>query len=159
GSNGTTPQGLIACRTCWSSEGFVAIDVTVPSPQAIAIVTTLSETRFEIEETRIITSADRKRDGELVRHDGYVRERQRPIRRGQNVRTGGVRVRREDHSFGCDPWTSRPRDAPPGVAQFEIREVQTHAPRARPLVPVLVLSKARLCRVVDLIERVVDRAD
>jgi len=68
GSTGTTPHGLIACRTCWSSDGFAAIDVTESLLQPITVaVANTSANRALTSRVRIVVdlseSAAKRRTG------------------------------------------------------------------------------------------------
>src|SRR5438128_6548909 len=160
GAIGTTPHLPRLCRSSASSDAGGPDGVFHPS-QPLA---STSRPRYAVPTMRVIIvhllsrdSAQRERDGELVRdHVNPIEGRRRPHRGKEASRPliehgVGELVRRCDQPI-------RPVRHAPAVAQLELRKPDTQAPRGRPFEPRLFHTPGGTIDEVSLGEVVVDGA-
>src|SRR2546430_227478 len=137
GPIGTVPHLLRLCRRSASSDAGGPEGVFHPSQP----VASTSRPRYVVLTKRVIIvhlqapgSAQRERDGELVRDHVYAVERHRRAHRGEEARRDighGV----GDESILRRNQPIRPVGHAPAVSQLELREAEGQAPRRRPFEP------------------------
>ena len=92
-----------------------------------------------------------------MRRHGDAGQRQRSVWRGEDVRSAQG-IDREELIVLHDSRAAGAGHRSSGISHFEIAKVQAHAPRLGPFDPALVLRAGHARDVIELVERVVDRA-
>src|SRR5690349_8433679 len=94
-----------------------------------------------------------------MREHRNVRQRGGPAGRRENVWRRELRGGGKHATVVRDnAWATRAGRLSAIVAELQLTEAETHSPRRRPLHPILALLSACCGDVIDLMQRVVDRA-